>query len=224
MSDPAPPAPEPAASTKGLSGGKVVLLVAGVNLLATAGLAAVVLLRPGSIAPATPPTAEAAAPAAAAGEHPPAAAPAAAGEHGAPPAGEHGAAPAAEKAAPAAGEHGAAPPAGGHAKPEAASSGDMSSTTARIEDLVIHLRNPEVDRYARLTIDVEMERADELEQLKENIPRVRDAVIMTLCEHTFEELRGAEGLTRMKGWLRDAIDAVVPGRVKAVYISAFLVQ
>lgn len=219
MSDPAPPAPAPAAPTKGLSGGKVVLLVAGVNLLATAGLAAVVLLRPGTVSAPPAPAAEAAA-APAAGEHAPAAA-----EHApAPAAGEHGAAPAAEKA-PAEGEHGAAPAAAeGHAKPEAASSGDMTATTARIEDLVIHLRNPEVDRYARLTIDVEMERSDELEQLKENIPRVRDAVIMTLCEHTFEELRGAEGLTRMKGWLRDAIDAVVPGQVKAVYVSAFLVQ
>jgi flagellar basal body-associated protein FliL len=219
MSDPAPPAPAPAAPTKGLSGGKVVLLVAGVNLLATAGLAAVVLLRPGTVAAPPAPTAEAAA-APAAGEHG-----AAAGEHAAAPAaGEHGAAPAAEKA-PAEGEHGAAPAAEGHAKPEAtASTGDMAATTARIEDLVIHLRNPEVDRYARLTIDVEMERSDELDQLKENIPRVRDAVIMTLCEHTFEELRGAEGLTRMKSWLRDAIDGVVPGQVKAVYVSAFLVQ
>ena len=96
--------------------------------------------------------------------------------------------------------------------------------TARLEDIVVHLRNPEVDRYARLTIDVEMESAEEVKQLEDNVPRVRDAVITTLSSHTFEELRGAEGLGRLKAWLREAIDNVVPGRVTAVYVSAFLVQ
>ncbi len=96
--------------------------------------------------------------------------------------------------------------------------------TARLEDIVVHLRNPEVDRYARLTIDVEMENFDEVKQLEDNVPRVRDAVITTLSAHTFEELRGAEGLARLKSWLREAIDNVVPGRVTAVYVSAFLVQ
>jgi len=32
----------------------------------------------------------------------------------------------------------------------------------------------------------------------------------TLCVHTFEQLGGAEGLTRMKGWLRDVIDERQP--------------
>jgi len=222
MSDPAPAAtPAPAPASGGLSS-KVVLLVAGINLLATTGLAAVVVLRGNPAEHAAPAGEHDAAPAAV-GEHgaaPAAAAPA--GEHGAAapaaaaPAGEHGAAPAA--AAAPAGEHGGAPPAAGAAPPSTA------MNTARLEDIVVHLRNPEVDRYARLTIDVEMATADEVKNLQDNVPRVRDAVITTLSEHTFEELRGGDGLQRMKGWLRDAIDDVTPGKVTAVYVSTFLVQ
>jgi flagellar basal body-associated protein FliL len=203
MSDPSDqPQPRAALSSK------VVLAVAGVNLLATAGLAALVVLRgPGAAAaPAAP------------------AAAAAAGEHDTAPAADKAAAPAAEKAA---GEAAAPAPSAGADKPKEASgaaAADAPSNTARLEDIVIHLRNPEVDRYARLTIDVEMTRSDDLRQLQDNVPRVRDAIILTLSAYTFEELRGPEGLGRMKIYLRDAIDKVVPGDVSAVYISTFLVQ
>jgi flagellar basal body-associated protein FliL len=254
MSDPAPPPADHGhdddkkkAKGAGLSN-KIVLAVAAVNLLATTGLGAVVVLR-GNSAPA--------APAAEHGEAPADGGPA--GEHGEAKAGEHGEAKPAEgghgeakpaegghgeakpaegghgEAKPAEGGHGAPPAEGGHGAPPAAEGGHGAPApaassdgggmkTARLEDIVVHLRNPEVDRYARLTIDVEMENADEVKQLEDNVPRVRDAVITTLSSHTFEELRGAEGLGRLKSWLREAIDNVVPGHVTAVYVSAFLVQ
>lgn len=200
MSDPAAPVPATPVAAGGLSG-KLVLIVAGLNLLATTGLAAVVVLRG---APAAPVVATAA-------------------EHVAAPTAEHAARPEAETPPPAE----AAPTEPAAAGATAATAGASSTSTlntARLEDIVVHLRNPEVDRYARLTIDVEMQNANEVKALQDNVPRVRDAVIMALSEHTFEELRGSEGLARMKGWLRDAIDDVVPGRVTNVYVSTFLVQ
>ncbi len=200
MSDPAAPVPATPVAAGGLSG-KLVLIVAGLNLLATTGLAAVVVLRGAPAAPVV----------------------AAAAEHGAAPTAEHAARPEAETPPPAE----AAPTEPAAAGATAATAGASSTSTlntARLEDIVVHLRNPEVDRYARLTIDVEMQNANEVKALQDNVPRVRDAVIMALSEHTFEELRGSEGLARMKGWLRDAIDDVVPGRVTNVYVSTFLVQ
>ncbi|HEY1099491.1 MAG TPA: flagellar basal body-associated FliL family protein [Myxococcota bacterium] len=233
MSDPAPDHAAPAPAKSGGLSGKLVLAVAGINLLATTGLAAVVVLRGN---PAAPPAAHAEE----GGEH--GDKKAEGGEHGEKKAEGHGEEkPAAEghgEEKPAAEGHGEEKPAeGGHgeaakpaeggehgAAPAAAGATPAGMNTARLEDIVVHLRNPEVDRYARLTLDVEMSNAEEVKALQDNVPRVRDAVIMTLSEHTFEELRGAEGLTRMKGWLRNAIDDVVPGRVSAVYISTFLVQ
>ncbi len=98
------------------------------------------------------------------------------------------------------------------------------STTARLDDIIVRLRNPEIDRYARLTLDVEMANPGDLGQLTLRSPHIRDAVITALSEKTFEDLRGAEGLGRMKALLRERIDEVVPGEVSAIYISGFIVQ
>ena len=99
-----------------------------------------------------------------------------------------------------------------------------ASTTARLDDIIVRLRNPEIDRYARLTLDVEMADPGDLGQLTLRSPHIRDAVITALSEKTFEDLRGAEGLGRMKALLRERIDEVVPGEVSAIYISGFIVQ
>jgi flagellar FliL protein len=188
-------------ASKGFSS-KLVLAVAGANLLATAGLAALVVVRGQAPAPATAP---------AGGE-----------SHGEQ--GKEGAPPEEKKKE---GEQKEEKNEGEHKrgdKKESSPAAAESVSTARLEDIVIHLRNPEVDRYARLTIDVEMSRPDELKQLQDNVPRVRDAIIVALSAYTFEELRGPEGLARMKIVLRDAIDKVVPGDVTAIYVSTFLVQ
>ena len=204
--------------SKGFSS-KLVLAVAGANLLATAGLAALVVVRGQAPAPVT-----ATADGEGHGEQ---------GKEGAPAEdkkkegeqkkeGEHKEGEKKE-GAPAEGEK----KEGEHKEADQKASSPAAEeavSTARLEDIVIHLRNPEVDRYARLTIDVEMDRPDELKQLQDNVPRVRDAIIVALSAYTFEELRGPEGLARVKAVLRDAIDKVVPGNVTAVYVSTFLVQ
>jgi flagellar basal body-associated protein FliL len=218
MSAPKEEEPTPPAS-RGFSS-KLVLAVAGANLVATAGLATLVVVRGQAPAPAT-------ASAEGHGEG---------GEQAEKKEGEHaekkeGGHAEKKEGAPAEGEK----KEGEHAekkegedkggeKAATASSGETPASTARLDDIVIHLRNPEVDRYARLTIDVEMSRPVDLKQLEDNVPRVRDAIIVALSAYTFEELRGPEGLARMKAVLRDAIDKVVPGDVVAVYVSTFLVQ
>jgi flagellar basal body-associated protein FliL len=116
---------------------------------------------------------------------------------------------------------------GGHGeekKAEGDSKDAPTGSTARLEDIIVHLRNPEVDRYARLTLDVEMSTPSELTQLQPRTPQIRDAVITALSEETYESLRGAEGLQMMKDKVRARIDDVVPGTVRAVYVSGFIVQ
>ena len=113
---------------------------------------------------------------------------------------------------------------GGHGGGEKKEVPAEVGSTARLEDIIVHLRNPEIDRYARLTLDVEMSNQSELTQLQPRTPQIRDAVITALSEETFESLRGSEGLANMKAKLRDRIDAVVPGTVRAVYVSGFIVQ
>lgn len=112
----------------------------------------------------------------------------------------------------------------GDAAPDEGAKKSAGGTTARLEDIIVRLRNPEIDRYARLTLDVEMANSSQLAQLQTRAPQIRDAVITALSEKTFEDLRGADGLASMKTLLLERIDAVVPGDVSAVYVSGFIVQ
>lgn len=208
MSEPTPDAPPKAPANK------VLLGIVGANLLVSTAMTVFVITRPApSAAPVAAPHGEAKGEEK--GEH------GEAKEEGEAKKEEHGEAKAEEHGEAKKEEHGEAK-AGGEKK--TAASDTTTGSTARLEDIIVHLRNPEIDRYARLTLDVEMASPSELTQLQPRTPQIRDAVITALSEETFESLRGAEGLNNMKVKLRERIDSVVPGTVRAVYVSGFIVQ
>lgn len=99
------------------------------------------------------------------------------------------------------------------------------TTMVRLADFVIHLRNPDADRYARMSFDVEVFGDSDKDRLNASSPRVRDAFIGYLSDRTMEDLRGSEGLTRTKDSLQTLLRQVAPDvRVRALYISDFVVQ
>jgi flagellar FliL protein len=112
-------------------------------------------------------------------------------------------------------------PAEGEHDTDAPGAGPM----VHVDNLVLHLRNPEVDRYLRLALDVELRKTGDLTQFQTQLPRVRDAIITYLSDCTAEHLSGSDGLSKMKAELADRIGGVVgPKRVKGVYITDFVVQ
>ena len=95
----------------------------------------------------------------------------------------------------------------------------------KLPDFVIHLRNPDLDRYVRLSFDIEVFADPDKDKLNANLPRVRDAIISYLSDRTLEELRGSEGLGRTKDALQQKLRELVPeARIRALYISDFVVQ
>ncbi|WP_373049428.1 flagellar basal body-associated protein FliL [Vulgatibacter sp.] len=95
----------------------------------------------------------------------------------------------------------------------------------RLPDFVVHLRNPEVDRYARLTLELELAGEKERETVTTYMPKLRDALLAWLADRTLEEMRGSEGMERMKEAMLRELETVLPGRpVRAVYIADFVVQ
>lgn len=95
----------------------------------------------------------------------------------------------------------------------------------RLADFVVHLRNPEIDRYARLSFDVEVIAESDKDALNAHMPRVRDAFISYLSDRTLEELQGAAGLARTKDALQAKLRDLVPEtRVRNLYISDFVIQ
>ncbi|BDG07990.1 flagellar basal body-associated FliL family protein [Anaeromyxobacter paludicola] len=122
--------------------------------------------------------------------------------------GEHGKEPAGEQAGKE-GEHG--------------KEGAGPGPSVKLPDFTIHLRNPEADRYARISFEVEVGMELDKEKVNARLPQIRDAFIAYLSDRSLEELRGSEGLNRVKTALVDILKQV-GAPVRALYITDFVVQ
>jgi flagellar FliL protein len=110
-------------------------------------------------------------------------------------------------------EEGGAPPVG------------KGGPMVKIADFVVHLRNPDADRYARVSFEVEVYSDSDKDRLNASTARVRDAFIGYLSDRTLEDLRGSEGLSRTKEALQTTLRQLLPDvRIRALYISDFVVQ
>lgn len=95
----------------------------------------------------------------------------------------------------------------------------------KMQDFVVHLRNPEAERYARLAVELELRGEPDKEKVTLYLPRLRDAFIAYFSDRTTEELTGSEALARTKQELFKKVEELVPGkRVRALYITDFVVQ
>jgi flagellar FliL protein len=90
---------------------------------------------------------------------------------------------------------------------------------------VVHLRNPDTDRYARLSFEIEVATEEDKVKLAAFMPRVRDGFIAYLSDRTFEELRGSEAIERTKNALGEKLAAMAPGvAVRGVYVTDLVIQ
>jgi len=101
----------------------------------------------------------------------------------------------------------------------------MPGPTHRMPDFVVHLRDAEVDRYARLSFEVELASEEEKAKFEKFGPRIRDGFISYLSDRTLEELRGSEQVKKVKTTLHEALKELAPGvRIRALYITDLVIQ
>ncbi|HEX4384825.1 MAG TPA: flagellar basal body-associated FliL family protein [Myxococcales bacterium] len=110
----------------------------------------------------------------------------------------------------------------GHAEAVNAPAG---SPTLKLPDFTVRLRNPEADRYARITFEVQVAGEIDKTNVETHLPQVRDAFLSYLSDRTLEELRGSEGIEKTKQALLDRMPRVAPGaKVLAIYVTDMVVQ
>jgi flagellar FliL protein len=131
----------------------------------------------------------------------------------------------AEPEAKAKAEHGSGE---GHEGAEGAAKDDGTpglGPTLRFDNFTVQLKSADVDRYAHLSIEIEVPDEVAKGSVEKRVPPVRDAILAYLSDRTAEELRGSEGLAAMKESLIKKLDEIVPGhRIRALYITDFIIQ
>jgi len=114
-------------------------------------------------------------------------------------------------------------PAAEHAAPAAVPMG--LGPTVRLPEFVVHLRNPEAERYAKMTFELEVGVEADKDKLNAAMPRVRELFLAYLSDRTTDDLRGSEGIERTKRDLLARLSQELPGSpVRAIYITDIVVQ
>jgi flagellar protein FliL len=104
-------------------------------------------------------------------------------------------------------------------------SAPVGSPTLKLPDFTVRLRNPEADRYARITFEVQVAAESDKTTVEARLPQVRDAFLSYLSDRTMEELRGSEGIEKTKQALLDRMPNAAPGaKVLAIYVTDMVVQ
>ena len=98
--------------------------------------------------------------------------------------------------------------------------------TTKLADFVVHLRDAEVDRYARISFEVELGGGEpEKAKFDRYMPRIRDGFIAFLSDRTLEELRGSEQVKKVKLSLTELLKELAPGvKIRALYITDLVIQ
>jgi len=110
-------------------------------------------------------------------------------------------------------------------KDEKAAQADLPGPTVRVPDFVVHLRDPEVDRFARITIEVEVADDKAREALTARLPVIRDSFIAYLSDQSAADLRGSEAIARAKSELLERLKKSTPNApVRGLYITELVVQ
>ena len=101
----------------------------------------------------------------------------------------------------------------------------MPGPTTRMADFVVHLRDAEQDRYARLSFEVELASEEEKARFEKFGPRIRDGFISYLSDRTLEELRGSDQVKKVKTTLQDLLKELAPSvKIRGLYITDLVIQ
>jgi flagellar basal body-associated protein FliL len=132
------------------------------------------------------------------------------------------------------GEHGAPAAAGGHGAPAAgahgggAAGGDGHAAEARffsIGDFTANLAGPASSHYVKVTVNFEISKEADEEELKQRKPQFRDKVISLLNSKQPADLQSLEGRNYLKEEIKTVSNTFLKkGKVEGVYFSAFVVN
>lgn len=124
----------------------------------------------------------------------------------------------------AAGGHGA-PAAGGHGAPAAGEPAVVDARFFALGDFVANLSGPASSSYVKVSVNFEISKDADEEELKQRKPQFRDKVISLLNAKKASDLQNADGRNYLKEEIKTVANTFVKkGKVEGVYFSAFVIN
>ena len=115
-----------------------------------------------------------------------------------------------------------------HGKEEPAAAGDPNGAPGpilKLENFIIQLRGTDTDRYVRVAFDLELGSESDRAAVQARMPHIRDAIISYFSDRALDELRGSEGMDRIKQAVSKKLDDILAShRVRSVFITELVIQ
>ena len=101
----------------------------------------------------------------------------------------------------------------------------LPGPTLRLPDFVVHLRDVDADRYARMSFELELPEEKAKEAINARMPQIRDAFLSYLSDRTADDLRGSEAMVRIKVALAQKLSELAPAAaVRGLYVTELVIQ
>jgi len=111
---------------------------------------------------------------------------------------------------------------------ESAAAADPSGAPGpilKLENFIIQLRGTDTDRYVRVAFDLELGGEADRAAVQARMPHIRDAIISYFSDRALDELRGSEGMDRIKQAVSKKLDDILAAhRVRSVFITELVIQ
>jgi flagellar FliL protein len=113
----------------------------------------------------------------------------------------------------------------GHGEGAAADPTGAPGPILKLENFIIQLRGTDTDRYVRVAFDLELMSEADRGSVQARMPHIRDAVISYFSDRSLDELRGSEGMERIKVAVLKKLEEILAAkRVRSVFITELVIQ
>ena len=111
------------------------------------------------------------------------------------------------------------------ARKEAAKQDDAGSIFS-LDPFVVNLvSNPSEIRYLKVTIKLQLAKADYTQEMTDHLPQIRDALLILLSSKDYVALRTVEGKMELRDEILERVNRIAKGeKAKAAYFTEFVIQ
>ena len=105
--------------------------------------------------------------------------------------------------------------------PEEASLG----TIYKLDTMIVNLADKGGKRYLRITMELELNNPELINEVEMRLPQLRDSILMILPTKTYDDISTTSGKTALRDELIVRLNSFLKtGQIKTIYFSEFVVQ
>ena len=108
---------------------------------------------------------------------------------------------------------------------EAVQQSGLPGTMFPIESFIVNLAGSEGKRFLKVTIDMELDKAQVADEAKARLPQIKDSILVLLSSKTFEEVYTVQGKFKLRDEIISRTNSFLKtGKVKNIYFTEFVIQ